>query len=263
MPSTATVTAYYTFVANTRAKAAEVNNNFSLYRGHMIPIEPLTATSSHLQHDLGSTDHSWRVGYMQSLSLRTATTTARFIIQGNAAVTAGAADFLFDSTTICSFDLEGMKRHSLENANNRMTTTALGTKGYVINPTTSTAFVNVTNMSVSITPRKGPIEITLCADPTTAGSAIYVAQLGATTGVTTLQVRVYRDTTTSLVEGMMSLSTGITSTSAYLSALPSAFRWYDESPTANTLATYVLQVSNGGELGTIHFTNVKMRLREL
>lgn len=60
MPSTATITAYYSFTPYTGIKSAEVNANFANHRGHQIPINTDTATTSNLTHDLGSIDHSWR-----------------------------------------------------------------------------------------------------------------------------------------------------------------------------------------------------------
>jgi len=65
MPSTATITAFYTFVAGTRARAAQVNTNFDNLRGHFIPTNTDTATASHQVHDLGSSDHQWRRVYLK------------------------------------------------------------------------------------------------------------------------------------------------------------------------------------------------------
>lgn len=63
-PSTATNTAFYTMVAGTKAKASEANTNWSVFRGHMIPINPDTVTSSDNLHDLGASDHRWRRIYV-------------------------------------------------------------------------------------------------------------------------------------------------------------------------------------------------------
>jgi hypothetical protein len=59
-----TIAAYHTFVGNTRAKASEVNRNFSNYRGTILPVEEDTSTASDNEHDLGSSDHRWRNGYI-------------------------------------------------------------------------------------------------------------------------------------------------------------------------------------------------------
>lgn len=60
MPSSATITTFYEFQPLTSIRSSQVNNNFSLFRGHLVPIEPLTATAADLTYDLGSDDYSWR-----------------------------------------------------------------------------------------------------------------------------------------------------------------------------------------------------------
>lgn len=90
MPSSATITAYYSFQANTKARSSQVNANFALYRGHIIPIEPLTATGSNLNYDLGSTEYRWRTGYFQTTDYASSTSTAAVQIKGFTSETAGA-----------------------------------------------------------------------------------------------------------------------------------------------------------------------------
>jgi len=65
MPSSATITAFYSFTATTPnapkiIKSAEVNNNFSVFRGHIIPVDPTAASSPSHTYDLGAAGHSWR-----------------------------------------------------------------------------------------------------------------------------------------------------------------------------------------------------------
>lgn len=69
MPSTATITAFYTFTQNTKARASQVNTNFNVLRGHIIPIDPNTTTSNDITYDLGSSEHRWRYVYAQNLRL--------------------------------------------------------------------------------------------------------------------------------------------------------------------------------------------------
>lgn len=66
MPATSTVTAYHDFAARQRAKASEVDYNFANHRGHVIPINTDTASSSNNTHDLGATDHQFRNAYLQN-----------------------------------------------------------------------------------------------------------------------------------------------------------------------------------------------------
>lgn len=70
MPSTATITAFYSFTANTKARATHVTNNFDIFRGHIIAVDPNTATAApSLTYDLGSDDHRWRNVYADRLYL--------------------------------------------------------------------------------------------------------------------------------------------------------------------------------------------------
>lgn len=59
-----TVTTYYTFVAGTKARASNVNTNFSNHRGDLVPINSDTASASDNSHDLGTSDHRWRTAYL-------------------------------------------------------------------------------------------------------------------------------------------------------------------------------------------------------
>jgi len=52
--------------ARTKARASHVNTNFDNFRGHILPINSDTQTSSHNTHDLGATDHYWRRLYLGS-----------------------------------------------------------------------------------------------------------------------------------------------------------------------------------------------------
>lgn len=66
MPSSNTITAFHSFTALTQIKSAEVNTNFSNYRGHIIPVDPSTATAgATMTYDLGGETHLWRGLYNQ------------------------------------------------------------------------------------------------------------------------------------------------------------------------------------------------------
>lgn len=66
MPSTATITSFYNFTALTVIRSAQVNTNFDTFRGHIIPVDPSTATSATtMTYDLGSIDHMWRGQFNQ------------------------------------------------------------------------------------------------------------------------------------------------------------------------------------------------------
>ena len=65
MPNTSTITSFYEFAASTVIKSSEMNINFQNFRGHYLPINTDTATSSNYAHDLGASDHYWRSSYVQ------------------------------------------------------------------------------------------------------------------------------------------------------------------------------------------------------
>lgn len=73
MPSTATITAFYSFSAKTLIQSAQHNTNFGAFRGHIIPIDPNTSTAAATgTYDLGSTEYSWRNVYANNIVLATA-----------------------------------------------------------------------------------------------------------------------------------------------------------------------------------------------
>src|SRR3990167_787780 len=64
MPSSATITAFYSFAPNTVIRSAYHNNNFDIFCGHIIPVDPNTQTAATTKtYDLGSTDYYWRNVY--------------------------------------------------------------------------------------------------------------------------------------------------------------------------------------------------------
>lgn len=98
MPST--ITSYFEFSVGTKARSSEVNTNFSNHRGTLVPINPDTASSSHLTHDIGSSEHRWNVGYFGTLDMQGATTTAALKWDPDTANTLGSLDLLAGSTTL-------------------------------------------------------------------------------------------------------------------------------------------------------------------
>jgi hypothetical protein len=68
MPASATITAsdFYVFSAGTTIRSAQVNTNFNLWRGHILPVDAsTTAAAVSGSYDLGSNDHYWRGVYQQ------------------------------------------------------------------------------------------------------------------------------------------------------------------------------------------------------
>lgn len=73
MPENATITAFNSFSPQTRIRSSEVNTNFSNFRGHLIPIDPNTATASNNNYDLGSTEYKWRNIYASNIVVTSGT----------------------------------------------------------------------------------------------------------------------------------------------------------------------------------------------
>lgn len=92
MPTT--ITAFYSFTANTKAKSSEVNTNFNNFRGNIIPINDDTQTASDNTHDLGSTEHRWRNAYGVKYYYAGETTTT--YSEGNST---GGINFIIDGAT--------------------------------------------------------------------------------------------------------------------------------------------------------------------
>lgn len=59
MPASQTITAFNTFSRLTTIRSADVNDNFTIFRGHSLPVNTDTASSSDLTHDLGAPTHRW------------------------------------------------------------------------------------------------------------------------------------------------------------------------------------------------------------
>ncbi len=103
----ATITTYYTFAAASKARASQVNANFSNYRGDLLPINETTATASNLAHDLGAPDHRWLEGYVGSMDFSSSTTTAGLVLRGDSTATAGAFLFQINSVTAAKVGATG------------------------------------------------------------------------------------------------------------------------------------------------------------
>lgn len=139
MPSSATITTFYTFTANTKARASEVNYNFSNFRGHMIPIDPNTQTSIDNTYDLGSSENRWANLYATSVRQTNgyfvgATTTSDPLLRAQN-LTAGALEFLLGSSTIAVFTASGMSGTYL--TDDTIQRSKLASDGYVFSANTS------------------------------------------------------------------------------------------------------------------------------
>lgn len=131
MPST--ITTYHTFVQATKARASQVNTNFSNYRGDLLPIYENTAAASNHEHHLGATDHRWLNAYIDNLDLRSSTTTAGLQLRGDTAVTAGMFIFQIASITVAKIGSDGVDGAYLKASS--VSRTALGTVATLVGVT--------------------------------------------------------------------------------------------------------------------------------
>lgn len=76
MPASATITStdLSTFVSGTVIKSAKMNTNFSIWRGHNIPVDASASAAANNSYDLGSTDYRWRYVYGKSVPVIVSTT---------------------------------------------------------------------------------------------------------------------------------------------------------------------------------------------
>lgn len=138
MPTT--ITAYNTFIAASKAKADEVNTNFSNHRGTLLPINESTFTASDLTHDLGSSEHRWATVYSQGLYIYGQTTTDHLTTE----YTSSSHNILFGAATACSFGINGLT--------NKFTTTTDNTDPGLggLAAITNTGSVQITGTAVNI-----------------------------------------------------------------------------------------------------------------
>jgi hypothetical protein len=170
MPSSATITAFYNFSPNTKARALQVQNNFDVFRGHLLPIHPSTATSSNNTYDIGSSEHRWRNAYFNSAFM--GSTSTGYSIE--------------ESTTTSDallFNQNGNNKFVI-NSSLEMTTTAskgqFGLSSYIDfqSQSTSGGFgheEHVVNSTLTIQTIGKPVMLTLCNyGDTNASSAVQI-----------------------------------------------------------------------------------------
>jgi hypothetical protein len=139
MPSTATITTFYTFSA-TKAQAAQVNSNFDIFRGHFLPVDPTLAAASHNSYNLGSSEYFWRGAYVNNINFRGPTTTTDLLLAADTSNTFGSLQF----------KIGGTSRYDLGNATISANLLASGTSKYVFSfGSTYTANIDKNGISLS------------------------------------------------------------------------------------------------------------------
>jgi hypothetical protein len=180
MPSSATITAFYSFTANTKARASQVQNNFDVFRGHFIPVHPSTATSVGSTYDLGSAEYRWRNAYFKSAFM--GSTSTGYSIE--------------ESTTTSDallFNQNGSNKFVINSSLNMTATAAKGQFGlssYIEfgSASTSGGFgheEHITNSTLTIQTIGKPVMLCLCNyDDTAVASAV---QIGSGSTIATVE----------------------------------------------------------------------------
>lgn len=256
MPGSATITAFYTFVAGTKARSSQVNANFDNFRGHLLPIEPLTMTASNISYDLGSAEYSWRTAFLETVSIRGSTSTNASTFKGRSD-TGGGFDFLIGGSTISSFNARGPINPSPFLQYTTITALDSGAFGTAA----TTASQSITNMVLSITPKRNSNFIEISMEPVAAGGFINLFAMTSTVAPE-CRFTLYRDTVTSAIgiHFFAIQASMLTGTVADIKAPLSSLVWYD-NPGFGTF-TYFLHVSVTNAQAVTNVISAKMRITE-
>lgn len=208
MPSSATITAFYSFTANTKARAAQVNSNFSVYRGHMVAVDPNTATAVNNTYDLGSNEYYWRAAYAGSIEFRGVTTTVASTIQNDVNTSTGAHVFKIggvenfrltpSGTATLTVNRFSMKSRSTTTGGSNpgyggyaYGTSSFSTGFYVLS---SGADVLLVNSTITLSCVGGLLDYSFVSATTTSNGTVNVNQTG---GANEIYFTLYDNTTTS------------------------------------------------------------------
>lgn len=246
MPSTATITSsdLYEFVSSTKAKAEQVNSNFNIWRGNIIPVDAsLSSAVNDFSYGLGSSEYRWGESYIRSINF--GDTAAAWKLQGSTTV-GSDFDFLYNGSTVASLYQDGTM-NGLNINWNQIDTTNRFTNGSIdaANTSTSATYVDVSNGSLGVSCTGGPILLFISYRD--EGSTRFGT--GTSTSDINCGIRWIRDTTTSVVSEhnvIIKTSAFETLTSDALYYLPFNYMCVDEFPTAGS-HTYKLQVKVGSD----------------
>lgn len=235
MPLAATITAFYNFSANTKARASQVNANFDVFRGHILSLNPNTITAIGNTYDLGSAEYYWRAGYIGKLYLGATT----------------ASWSLLDATTTTNNYLGIYQNSTLAFAINKnvgpTSSADYGQKAYSSKfdsgPHDTAGHISGSTCTIKTIGRT--VEVSLIAMNTTSASRIKVGQLTTTAfGNIVSEIHFYKNGAyqASQYAGII-LSSTFNGDSHFTPS--SAFKFYDFSP-GNTTNVYSFYIAPGG-----------------
>jgi hypothetical protein len=202
MANTVTSTDITTFQAGSVARSGQVNSNFDVFRGDLIPINDDTSSASDLTHDLGQLDHRWVDLWVDRIMLSGDTTAGSSIASTTTGINIRVGDTIAGAFSTIGMDRVALGARSLEIS----TSTGAGTRqGNIF---TSALLDNVTNASwhifsnFEITPKGGIIQFGLIPggsnirsrleiDSTTASNQVWFtieARNGSGTTIASIQL---------------------------------------------------------------------------
>lgn len=235
MPSSATITSFYNFAANTKARASQMNNNFDVFRGHIIPVHVSTATSANNTYDLGSYEYRWANLYAYDLELGSTSTNAATINIDTATTTAELV-FKLNGTEKARINTNGVKLNSLP-----FSATTTAAFGFVTNSTLTMSNISITRA----------VNISFFSDATNGGSVSF--GLVGTSTVTEIGLYLKRDSTV--------LSKIIRAPISATFSFPiQALNFVDYSPSTNPVYYLDSSATSGG---TISFGTIKMAAHQI
>lgn len=198
MPSTATITAFYNFTANTKARASQVNTNFDVFRGHLLPVSPSTSTAIGNTYDLGSNEYYWRNLYLKEINLGATSSSWKI---ADATTTSGDLIFYKNNSEISRFTTSyGFTSSAAVSQFAR----SAGTSGTFSLDTAGSASVSGSTLTITTVGR--PVEVFIKTYSVTIGSATFYAKsrLTNSAGGVIANIGLYRNTSTSLVASYLS-----------------------------------------------------------
>ena len=248
MPSTATITAFYEFSANTKARASLVNANFSLFRGHLLPLNTSTATAANNTFDLGSYEYHWNKGYITTLELGSTSTASTTISMDTTTIT-GEMVFKLGGVEKVRINTNGIYKAPITSA------TTVASAGQIANSSlinVSFATVTATTITASkltISSNGRPISIMLIGATSTGFNDIHVQGYG---GVQYAYLTLLRNGLT-----IMTSRIGNEQTATAYSAIPSSsFQFLDFAASG----TYVYELSSRVENAFQSFGIIESKL---
>lgn len=266
MPSSATITSFYNFAANTKARASQMNNNFDVFRGHIIPVHVSTATSANNTYDLGSYEYRWANLYAYDLELGSTSTNAATINIDTATATAELV-FKLNGTEKARINTNGVSaRCGLPFAGLSSTSSADGGAVSSGLPSTLLAYTagstDITGSTLTITTIGRPVMFTLTNIVDNSSTGLAILASSGLAGFSGCRIDMYRNN--SLIKGI-SLSgrnpytTSTAATPGY-AFTQSAITFWD-FPSAGTHTYYLTRT--GIVDGDIQFTNCRSFCYEL